>query len=144
MAVTVSLYNHTARRFAEGSFTTSNGYNVNLYTAATFDATHTAMSEVVGTQVANANGYTTGGATLQNVTVETVTTNDAKFTADEVSWTATGGPITASFGILYDSTDPLDEAPIAFIDFDGSQSAGDGTDFKIIWNASGIFTFTVT
>jgi hypothetical protein len=33
---------------------------------------------------------------------------------------------------------------VAYIDLDGSQSAGDGTTFNIVWSASGIVTFTVT
>ena len=59
-----------------------------------------------------------------------------------MTWNASGGAITSSFGILYNDTDTNDP-PVLFINFDGSQSAGTGTDFKIVWNASGIFTFTV-
>jgi hypothetical protein len=143
VAVTISLYNHTAARFASGANAVGDTYKVKLLTAATFDASHTTLSGTGGTEVANANGYTTGGATLTNVAVTTVTTNDAKFDADDASWTASGGPVTASFGIIYNDTD-ADDPPVAFIDFDGSQSAGDGTDFLIVWNTNGIFTWTVT
>jgi hypothetical protein len=117
-------------------------YKVKLLTAATFDATNTTLAGTGGTEVANANGYTTGGVALTGVAVTTVTTNDAKFDANDASWTASGGAITASYAILYNDTDANDP-PVAFIDFGGSESAGDGTDFKIVWNASGIFTFTV-
>ena len=143
MAVTISLYNHTAKRFAEGSNAVGDTYKVKLLTAATFNATHTTLAATGGTEVANGNGYTTGGATLANVAVTTVTTNDAKFDADDASWTASGGAITANYAILYNSTD-TDSPPVAFVDFGGSQTAGDGTDFKVIWNANGIFTFTVS
>jgi hypothetical protein len=142
VAPTISLYNHTAQRFASGANAVGDTYKVKLLTAATFDATHTTLAATGGTEVANANGYTTGGATLANVAVTTVTTNDAKFDADDVTWSASGGAITASFAIIYNDTD-ADDPPVAFIDFDGSESAGDGTDFKIIWNADGIVTFTV-
>jgi len=141
--VSVSLYNHTAARFADGSNAASDTYKVKLLTAATFSAAHTTLAATGGTEVANANGYTTGGATLANLAVTTVTANDAKFDADDVTWTASGGSITAAYAILYNDTDASDP-PVAFIDFGGSQTAGDGTDFKIIWNASGIFTFTVS
>ena len=143
MAVTISLYNHTAKRFASGENAEGDTYKVKLLTAATFDASHTTLSATGGTEVASGSGYTTGGAALTNVAVTTVTTNDAKFDADDVTWTASGGPITASFGILYNDTDANDP-PVAFIDFDGSQTAGDATDFLIVWNASGIFTWTVS
>lgn len=142
MAVTISLYNHTAAKFADGSFAVGDTYKLKLLTAATFDATHTTLAATGGTEVANGNGYTTGGTALTNVAVTTVTTNDAKFDADDVSWSASGGALTASYGILYNDTDTNDP-PLALIDFGGSQSAGDGTQFKVIWNASGIFTFTV-
>ena len=142
MAVTISLYNHTAQRFASGANAVGDTYKVKLFTAATFDATHTTEAAAGGTEVANGNGYTTGGATLANVAVTTVTTTDAKFDADDVTWTASGGAITASFARIYNDTD-TDDPPLAFINFDGSESAGDGTDFKIVWNANGIFTFTV-
>jgi hypothetical protein len=142
VAVTISVYNHTAKLFADGSNAVGDTYKVALYTAATFDATNTTLAGVTKTEVANGNGYTTGGATLGSVAVTTVTTNDAKFDANDVTWTASGGSITASYAILYNDTDANDP-PLAFIDFGGSETAGDTTDFKIIWNASGIFTFTV-
>ena len=143
MAVTVSLYNHTAARFADGSNAASDTYKVMLCTAATFTASNTTLASITKTEVANGNGYTTGGAALTNVAVSTVTTNDAKFDADDATWSASGGAVTASYAILYNDTDANDP-PVAFIDFGGSQTAGDGTDFKIIWNANGIFTFTVS
>jgi hypothetical protein len=143
MAVTISLYNHTAKLFAEGSNASSDTYKVKLYTAATFSAANTTLAGITGTEASTGTGYTAGGQSLANVAVTTVTTNDAKFDADDLTWTASGGSITASYGVIYNDTDANDP-PLAFIDFDGSQSAGDGTDFKIAWNASGIFTFTVT
>ena len=143
MAVSITLYNHTAKLFADGSLAVGDTYKVKLLSAATFDATHTTLAATGGTEATSGTGYTSGGQALANVAVTTVTTNDAKFDADDLTWTASGGSITASYAIVYNDTD-ADDPPIAFIDFDGSQSAGDGTDFKIVWNASGIFTFTVT
>ena len=142
MAVTISLYNHTAKLFADGSNAVGDTYKLKLYSAATFDASHTTLTGVGGTEATTGTGYTAGGQSLANVAVTTVTTNDAKFDADDVTWTASGGSITASYGVIYNDTD-TDDPPLAFIDFDGSQSAGDGTDFKVVWNANGIFTFTV-
>lgn len=142
MAVTISLYNHTAKLFAEGSNIPGDVYKVMLCTAATFTASDTTLAGVTKTETTGATGYTTGGQALANVAVTTVTTNDAKFDADDLTWTASGGSITASYALIYNDTDANDP-PIAFIDFGQSESAGDGTDFKIVWNASGIFTFTV-
>lgn len=142
MAVTISLYNHTAQLFASGANLAADTYKVKLYASATFSAANTTLASITGTEATTGTGYTAGGQTLANVAVTTVTTNDAKFDADDVTWTASGGSITAAYAVIYNDTDANDP-PIAFIDFDGSQSAGDGTDFKIVWNANGIFTFTV-
>lgn len=141
MPVTISLYDHTAKRFADGSNAVGDTYKLKLLTAATFSAAHTTLAATGGTEVANANGYTTGGATLSSVVVNQ-SGNDAAFDAADVTWSASGGALTASYGIIYNDTDTNDP-PVAFIDMGGSQTAGDGTDFKVIWNASGIVTFTV-
>lgn len=143
MAITISAYNHTAKLFADGSNAAADTYKVKLYSSATFDATNTTLAGITGTEATAGTGYTAGGQALTGVAVTTVTTNDAKFDADDVTWTASGGSITAAYAVIYNDTDANDP-PLAFIDFDGSQSAGDTTDFKIVWNASGIFSFTVT
>jgi hypothetical protein len=108
-----------------------------LCTAATFNATHTTLAAVTKTEVANANGYTTGGPALTGVEIVTANTNGAKFDANNVVLSATGGSITAEFGILYNDTD-ADDPPLYFINFDGFKTASAGTDFSVLWNASGI------
>lgn len=142
MAVTITLYNQAAKLFAEGSNAAADTYKVKLYSAATFNASDNTILGITGTEATTGTGYTAGGKSLTGVSVTTVTTNDANFDADDVVWTAVGGSITASYAVLYNDTD-LNDPPLAFIDFGGSQSAGDTTDFKIVWNTSGIFTFTV-
>jgi len=113
-----------------------------LCSAATFSGANTTLAGITKTELSSGNGYTTGGATLSGVTV-TQTGNDAAFDATDVTWTASGGTLgPAAYAILYNDTDANDP-PVAFVDFGGNQSAGDGTDFKVIWNASGIVTFTV-
>ncbi len=142
MAVTISLYNHTAKLFADGSNAVADTYKLKLYSSATFTASDTTLAGITGTEATTGTGYTAGGQALSGVAVTTTNTNDAKFDANDVVWTASGGSITASYAVIYNDTD-LNDPPIAFIDFGGSQSAGDTTDFKVVWNASGIFTFTV-
>lgn len=145
MAVTITLFNHTAAKFADGSFAAGDTYKLKLYSALTADVADTTLAAVDagGTEATAGTGYTAGGATLSSVAVTTVTTNDAKFDAADVSWTASGGSIAASHGVIYNDTDANDP-PVAVVDFDGTQTAGDGTDFLVTWNANGIFTFTVT
>lgn len=153
MALTVSLYNHTAKLFADGSNAVGDTYKVALYTAATFDATDTTLAGITKTETAGANGYTTGGQALANVAIEIpssisfpsgaiVYTDDADFIADNVTWSASGGSISAAYAILYNDTDANDP-PLAFIDFDGTQTAVDGADLSIRWATFRLFKFTV-
>lgn len=141
MPVSVTISDHSAQRFLNGSNAVGDTYKLILATSCTINAAATTLAGITYTEVANGNGYTTGGATLTNVTV-TKTGNDAAFDADDVSWSASGGSITASYGILVNTTDS-GSPPVLFVDFGGSQSAGDGTQFKVIWAASGIITGTV-
>lgn len=143
MAITISLYDHSAKKLVDGSFSTSDTYKVMLCSSATFSAANTTVASITKTELSNGNGYTTGGATLSGVTV-TQTGNDAAFDANDTSWSASGGTIgPAAAAIIYNDTDANDP-PLAFIDFGVNQSAGDGTQFLLSWNASGIVTFTVS
>lgn len=142
MSVTITPYNHTAAKFANGSFAEGDNYKLMLCTSAVFDPANIVLDEISKTETTDDFGYLAGGQLLTGVAVVTVGSNDAKFDADDVVWTASAASITASKAILYNSTD-LNYPPVAFIDFGGSQSATDGTDFRVIWNVDGIFNFTV-
>jgi hypothetical protein len=145
MAVTITLYNHTVKKLVNEEFdlSTLKVMLLNATAEAAFSAAHTTLAQVAGASNVNevsGNGWTTGGIALANAAVSIVTTNDAKLDADDISVTASGGSIgPAEAAVIYDDTG---DVPLAFIDFDGTQEAGVGTDFKIIWNASGIITFT--
>jgi hypothetical protein len=141
VAVTISLYNHTRKLVLEGGVDAGDTYKLMLCTSATFDATNTTLAGITKTETTAANGYTAGGASLSGVAVTTVSTSGAKFDANDASWSASGGDITASYAILYNDTDANDP-PLAFIDFGASKTANDSTEFKVIWNANGIFTLS--
>lgn len=146
MAVTITLYDHTVSRFASGANAVGDTYKINLYSAFSFDATDTtkALAEGGATQLTTANGYTQDAKTLANVAVSVVSTNDAKFDADDVSWTASGGDIgPASYAMIYNDTD-TDDPPLAYIAFGEAKTANTGTPFNITWDAAGIITFTYT
>lgn len=144
MPVTVSQFDHNAQRFASGANASTDTYKVALYTSATFSAAATTLAGITKTEVAAGNGYTTGGATMSGVAYTTVTTNDAKFDANDVSWTVTNpGTLSAAYAILYNDTDANDP-PVLFIDFGETKTVTDGGVFQIIWDSTGIFTFTVS
>lgn len=157
MAVTVSVYNQAASLFAQGAINstgtlsqpeTADTFKVALYTDASpaFSATDVNMSALTGTytEVSNA-GYIAGGTTLTGVTV-TQSSNDATLDADDASWTASGAAINATHAILYraQKTGDTVNRPLLHINFGQTETAADGTDFKIVWSSSGIFSFVVT
>lgn len=121
---------------------TPGGAAINL--SGTQSGTHTRFAS--GPNEVYGNGWPAGGPTLANVTetqaaITDATVNDAMIDADDVVVTASGGSIGPAFKAqVYDHTN---EYPIAFIDFGGTQSAGDTTDFKIRWNTNGIVNLTM-
>ena len=122
---TASLHGTTALKIA-------------LYTNAT--APTQADTAAAGlTEVSNANGYSTGGATLASVTCAKsnhVVTLDAA----DPSWTVTGAGFTYRYARIYDATATKN---IAYIDFGADVVATAGT-HTITLHASGIATITAT
>lgn len=86
----------------------------------------------------NANGYTTGGISLGQLALSGTTTVTVDETTNPV-WTASGGPITARFAVIYESGGSvlcyclLDSTP-------ADVTATDGNTFTVNFHASGIFT----
>lgn len=147
MAVTITPYNHTLKKLANQEFNLSalKVMLVNQDAVTGFSAANTTLAQALsGSQdEVSGNGWAAGGEALDSAAVTTVTTNDAKFDADDISKTATGGNIGPAYGaIIYDDSD-ADDAPLAMINFGQHEEAGETTDFKIIWPAGGIITWTV-
>ena len=101
MAPTISLYNHTRARFASGANAVGDTYKVKLLTAATFNATHTTLAATGGTEVANGNGYTTGGVTVACTVAKDTATDRVTLTFAAGSWTSS--TITAAAAVIYKS-----------------------------------------
>lgn len=144
MADTIALYNG-ARAFIVDKGVDNMTIKVMLLDdTATFTASHTALTGPAGAANAkevDGSGWTTGGETLDNVSVDVVSTNAARVDCDDVRVRATGGNIgPASAAVIYDDSD-ADDRPLAYITFDSPRTAFDGTDFLISINANGLFTF---
>jgi hypothetical protein len=138
MAVTITKYNHTRKLFANQQIALAN-IKLMLLTGHTFSAAHTAIASISGDQVSG-NGWTAGGITLSGAAVTVVNTNEAMLDAADVGPTATGGDIgPATAAVLYDATGNF---PLYYIDFDGTQTAGVGTPFNVVWSANGIDRWT--
>jgi len=143
MAVTINGYNKRIEYAGDGAIDLDDDtFKLELYNIShVFTATHTQRSDISANAEATANGYTNPG---QNMTVTwTESSGTVTWDATDVSWTASGGSITATDGVIYSdtATSPVD-ALLYSIDFDGLQTANDGTAFLVTWHASGIFTIS--
>jgi hypothetical protein len=127
-----------------GGAWTSATVNCALFSASTF--THAdAAYDTSGTEVANANGYLTGGVavgtrTLSGATVATqlckITGNGGGGAAGTTTWTSSGAGFSAAAAKLY----IVAGHPICHVDFGGSQTASGGGTFTITWDATnGVF-----
>lgn len=89
---------------ADGTFDLdTDAFKLALYQSASNAATlsSTVLANLTN-EVANGNGYTTGGITLSGVAF-TLTGAVAKFTFTAPVWTASGGSIVTRFAVLYKS-----------------------------------------
>lgn len=92
-------------------------------------------------ELSTAGGYTALGVTLASKTY-TSSSLVTTFDAADLSWTAFSN--TFRYIVLWDDTPTTPADPlIALVDTGGTQTLS-GTDLSIVWNASGIFTFTVS
>ncbi len=143
MAVTVSLYNGVTAALANGTLASGTFKLELLNDSATFTAANTTKTQVDNGAAyeVSGNGWDVGGETIADWAISTVTTNDAKIDATDISVTATGGAIGPAYKALLYKDDTSDTL-IAFINFGESKTADTGTDFKVTWNDSGIITIT--
>ena len=105
-----------------------------LNNSHSFTATHNTWSQVSANEIANGNGYTTGGATLANKAVTQAATT--KWDSDSPAWAAFTA--TVYHAVIYDDTHATDDL-ICSIDFGGAQTVAAAT-FTINFHSDGIIT----
>jgi hypothetical protein len=103
-------------------------------------------SSVVGDEVANGNGYATNGKLLIGKTLTVAALVATFVAANPAAWTASGAGFAAAYAVIYDRTPATDATRplICYIDFDGTRTLAAGDTLTITFNASGIFTVTVS
>jgi hypothetical protein len=105
-------------------------------------ATNAVYADVSGTELANGNGYTTGGATISGVT-STQTTGTYKLvgTLASPTWTASGSMGPFRYAIFYDTTPASPLKPlIAWWDYGSSLTLSAGQTFTVsLDGTNGIF-----
>ena len=144
MAVSAKLYGNVPLKFANKEIDwDTDTIKVALCTSSyTPDQDADEYYDDITNEVANGNGYTTGGATLGTKTnTYTGATNVSKFDAADVTWSSS--TITARYAVIYCSTGTAStSALIGYVDF-GEDKVSDNGNFTITWDAAGIFTATV-
>lgn len=99
-------YNSFRRYIGDGTIDLdSHTFKLGLYTSASNAATATLSTRgSVTNEVANGNGYTTGGKTLTGVKWSTgASAGQMRFKASALTWTATGGTIpNIKYAVVYD------------------------------------------
>lgn len=144
MVVTINRYNQFPEFFGDnGIDLDTDVFKIELYNVShVFTAANTARANISANALATNFGYTNPGQNLTSVTWVNVTGTITWDAADN-TWSASGGSIgPAEDAVIYSdtSTVPAVDLLAYSIDFGGPETAGDGTNFVITFNASGIFT----
>lgn len=143
-----TVLNIAKKKLVDGTFDLdTHTWKAALVTSAqalseTFAGTSTdARYSDLAAEVANGNGYTTGGATLSGVSL-TRTTGTVTFTTSAPSWPSS--TFTAKYIVVYSNTD-TNKGILGFMDLDTGNASGvspsNGT-LTVTWNASGMFTIS--
>ena len=129
------LSNHYKHELMDGNIDfNSHAFKIMLMSSSfSFDQdAHAVWADVSSSELADGNGYSTGG---QSLTLDSLTEDDTndrgEASFDDVTWTASGGSIGPSAGaIIIDDTHASD-CIVGYIDFGGAQTATDGGSFQI-------------
>lgn len=133
------MYNRGNEALWRGNLGDINGttkWKLRLYTNTYTPNKDHNVADLSG-EVANGNGYTTGGQTLTSVTVTRDDINDlVKIDAVDPEWPTS--TFTARWGVLIH--DDVTDYPICALDFGGDITATNGT-FKVQFHADGIINY---
>jgi len=132
---TAVLSNHFKHELAAGNIDfDGDTFKIMLMnTSFTFDKdAHAVKADVVASELAAGNGYTSGGETLANVALTEDDTNDrAQVAWDDPQWDASGGSIgPTGSAIIYDDSHPSD-CIVGVIDYGVDYTIQDGSSFQI-------------
>lgn len=122
----------------------SDTFKAVLSLVAPVQATDDELADI--TQIANGNGYTTGGVTLTGVTYTEsgAGTGIWVFTSDDFAWTASGGSIADfRYVTVYSDTSTNDKL-LLYIDYGATLTVTNGNSFTADVQATGLARFTVS
>lgn len=145
MAVTAKWYLNGVKHTVTDTIWTSDTIKVSLHSSAyTPDQDAHEFFSSATNELSTANGYTAGGATLasKTVTVDT-TSNETRFDAADVSWTAgSGQTLTARYAVIRKDTGSAATSPVlGYVDFGADVSATNAA-LTIQWDSTGVLKIT--
>ena len=103
---------------------------------------HTQYSDVSGQELANSNGYTTGGATVTASVADSDANDNVKVDISDPTWTASSGALggaAARYAAVYNNSS-TPKSLLYIIDFGADQTITDGQQFTIQIDADGLYT----
>lgn len=130
--------NATITALLTGTFLAADTYKIALLASTSNIGSGTTTFAGVTGELSTANGYTGGGAST-TVTVSGTTT--VTIDCSDVSWTASGGSITARWACLYEVSGNV----LCYFLLDGTNvdvTATAGNPLPIVIHASGVITAT--
>jgi len=132
----ITFYDTATKNILDGTIDLdTNTIKVSLHTSSyTPSVAHDFLNDV-SNEVTGSN-YTAGGVALGSKAVTTVTTNDAKFDASDVTWSShASGFSTARYAVIYKDTGTASSSNL-------SNQDNVNNDLTIKWNANGILQLT--
>jgi hypothetical protein len=141
------IYNSFKRYMADGTMDLDGDtFRMGLYTSASNAATATiSIRSSITNEVANGNGYVTGGKTLAGRTWSTgASASEMRFDATATIWSASGGNIAnIRYAVIYDEstgTSAGDRKVVCYSALSTAQfTVTDGNTLTITPSANGIF-----
>lgn len=129
-----SKFYNTVQYFGTAQFNFGSDTLKVLLTNTAPVATNSQYSDISAAQVANGNGYTTGGSTA-TIASWTNSTGTSTLTLNNVTITASGGTIGPfRYAVLYDSTSGK---LLGYFDYGSSITLNSGDTFSVAWNGGG-------
>jgi len=103
---------------------------------------HTQYSDASGDELANSNGYTTGGVTCAATVTDDDTNDNCKVDIADPTWTASGGTLGgAAFRYIVIYNDSSTPKSILYIfDCGSDQTITDGVQYTLQIDSDGLFT----
>ena len=144
-ATAYQMYNRAKRKIAAGTINLTSGIpRQALFTSASNASTKTlSILSQITSQVANGNGYVTGGKSLSGVVWTTgASAAQIKFDANDPLWTATGGNLAnVKFAVIHYSAGAASGHLLCWTRLSASQfTVSQGNTLTIRQPTTGIFT----